>query len=70
MYSIQKRRNCLLHFAHTAHMLISFFFCGSINLKMISTGECLLQTQIHSKKHTGTGKNQMENTKLHGNQNH
>lgn len=26
-----------------------FFFCESINLKMISTLECLLQTQIHSK---------------------
>lgn len=27
-----------------------FFFCGSINLKMISTVECLLQIQIHGKK--------------------
>lgn len=49
MYSIQKRWNCLLHFAHRAHADF-FFFCGSINLKMISTVECLLQTQIHGKK--------------------
>lgn len=47
-----------------------FFFCGSINLNMISTVKCLLQTQIHGKKYTCTGKNQMENTKLHDNQNH
>lgn len=46
-----------------------FFFCWSINLKMISTLECLLQTQIHVKNTHAEAKNRLENTKLRG-QNH
>lgn len=40
---------CLPHFAHTDDMLISLFFCWSINLKIINILDCLLQAQIHGK---------------------